>query len=70
MAVTLTEKAAGEIQRVLTEKNMPAGTVLRVGVAGGGCSGFQYALDFEKDAREGDAIWETDSATASASTLG
>ncbi|MCA9116357.1 MAG: iron-sulfur cluster assembly accessory protein [Planctomycetaceae bacterium] len=48
MAVTLTEKAAGEIQRVLTEKNMPAGTVLRVGVAGGGCSGFQYSLGFDE----------------------
>jgi iron-sulfur cluster assembly protein len=47
MAVTITEKAAGEIQRVISEQNFPAGTVLRIGVAGGGCSGFQYSLGFD-----------------------
>jgi iron-sulfur cluster assembly protein len=47
MAVTLTEKAAGEIKRVITEQNFPDGTVLRIGVAGGGCSGFQYSLGFD-----------------------
>jgi iron-sulfur cluster assembly protein len=45
MAVMLTEKAANEIKRVIQEH--PEGTVLRVGVAGGGCSGFQYALGFD-----------------------
>ena len=47
MAVTITEKAAGEIKRVITEQKMPAETVLRIGVAGGGCSGFQYSLGFD-----------------------
>lgn len=47
MAIKLSETAAGEIQRILTDKNMPEGTVLRVGVAGGGCSGFQYSLGFD-----------------------
>ena len=47
MAVTITEKAAGEIKRVITEQHMPAETVLRIGVAGGGCSGFQYNLGFD-----------------------
>ena|SRR5579863_2518248 len=47
MSVTITEKAAKEIQRVLTEQKMPEATVLRVGVAGGGCSGFQYSLGFD-----------------------
>lgn len=50
MAVTITEKAAKEIQRVITEQKMPAETVLRVGVAGGGCSGFQYSLGFDNQA--------------------
>lgn len=47
MAVTITEKAAKEIQRVIQDQKMPEGTVLRVGVAGGGCSGFQYSLGFD-----------------------
>lgn len=47
MAIKLTEKAAKEIQRVISE-SQPEGAILRVGVAGGGCSGFQYALGFDK----------------------
>ena len=48
--VTLTEKAANEIRRVITEQNMPETTVVRVGVAGGGCSGFQYLFRFDETA--------------------
>jgi iron-sulfur cluster assembly accessory protein len=48
MSVTITEKAAKEIQRVLSEQKMPETTVLRIGVAGGGCSGFQYSLGFDE----------------------
>jgi iron-sulfur cluster assembly protein len=49
MAVTLTEKAANEIKRVISEQKLSEGTVLRVGVAGGGCSGFQYSLGFDSN---------------------
>lgn len=48
--VHVTEKAAGEIKRVITEQKMPDNTVLRIGVAGGGCSGFNYKLGFDQDA--------------------
>ena len=47
MAVMISEKAAGEIKRVITEQKMSNETVLRIGVAGGGCSGFQYSLGFD-----------------------
>lgn len=47
MSVMLTEKAAGEIKRVMTEQKMPETSFLRIGVAGGGCSGFQYVLGFD-----------------------
>lgn len=47
MSVTLTEKAAKEVQRVMSEQKMPENTCLRVGVVGGGCSGFQYSLGFD-----------------------
>lgn len=48
MSVTLTEKAASEIKRVISEQQLPSDTTyLRIGVSGGGCSGFQYALGFD-----------------------
>lgn len=49
MAVTLSEKAASEVKRIIEEQKLDDGTVLRVGVAGGGCSGFQYSLGFDKE---------------------
>ena len=45
--IILTEKAVGEMNRVLSEKKLPDSTVLRIGVAGGGCSGFSYSLGFD-----------------------
>jgi iron-sulfur cluster assembly protein len=48
MSVTLTERAATEVQKIIADQKMPAGVMLRVGVAGGGCSGFQYALGFDE----------------------
>jgi iron-sulfur cluster assembly protein len=47
MSVTITEKAAKEVQRVMSEQKMPETAILRVGVVGGGCSGFQYSLGFD-----------------------
>jgi len=49
MAITLTEAAAGEIKRHMETEQIADGSVLRVGVAGGGCSGLQYSLGFETD---------------------
>lgn len=49
MPITLTETAAAEIKRYMAEQKVEEGTVLRMGVAGGGCSGLQYTLGFETD---------------------
>jgi iron-sulfur cluster assembly accessory protein len=38
--IVLTDRAARKIGRILAKE--PAGTVLRIAVSGGGCSGFQY----------------------------
>jgi iron-sulfur cluster assembly protein len=48
MAIMLTEKAANEVKRIMADQKLETGTVLRVGVTGGGCSGFSYALGFDK----------------------
>jgi iron-sulfur cluster assembly protein len=47
MAVILTEAAAGEIKRYREAQKVEEGAVLRMGVAGGGCSGLQYTLGFD-----------------------
>jgi iron-sulfur cluster assembly protein len=47
MAITLTERAASEVKKVLTDQKQPETTMLRVRVVGGGCSGFSYDLRFD-----------------------
>src|SRR5687768_17103785 len=50
MPITLSETAASEIKKIITEQNLPAeNTRLRVGVKGGRCSGFAYMLDLTED---------------------
>jgi iron-sulfur cluster assembly protein len=56
MAVTLSEKAAEEVKKIITEQNLPESTVLRVGVQGGGCSGFAYSLNFDSSTTERDRV--------------
>ena len=48
MAVSLTERAAGEVRRVKEQQSFEPDTFLRIGVTGGGCSGFSYSLGFDK----------------------
>jgi iron-sulfur cluster assembly protein len=50
MAITLTEKAANEVRRIVSETQAPGATeklYLRMRVVGGGCSGFQHKLDLD-----------------------
>ncbi|MEM1321669.1 MAG: iron-sulfur cluster assembly accessory protein [Bacteroidota bacterium] len=55
--ITLTDGAIKQLTRIRTEQNVPDDHSLRVGVKGGGCSGFSYILGF--DARkEGDDLYE------------
>ena len=52
--VTVTERAARRIGEIL--KQEPQGTMLRVSVEGGGCSGFQYRFDMERTKAEDDIL--------------
>ena len=52
--VSLTEPAAAKIKALLAEEQDGELGVLRIAVQGGGCSGFQYALGFDRAAQEGD----------------
>jgi iron-sulfur cluster assembly accessory protein len=59
--VTVTERAARRIGDIL--KREPEGTMLRVSVEGGGCSGFQYRFDVERTQAEDDILIRRDGAT-------
>ena len=52
--VTLTERAATKISGLMAEEPAGEAEVLRVAIQGGGCSGFEYALGFDRGAQEGD----------------
>mgnify|MGYP003648220445 CR=1 FL=1 len=45
--IMLSERAQLEVRRIVSEQSLGEGTFLRVGVKGGGCSGFQYTLGFD-----------------------
>jgi iron-sulfur cluster assembly accessory protein len=60
-AVTVSERAARKIGEIL--KGEPPGSMLRVSVAGGGCSGFQYKFDIEHDRADDDLVISRDGAT-------
>jgi len=55
--LTLTENAQKAVSRFISGAEEPV-TGLRIGVAGGGCSGFQYTMALEKGAEEGDTVLE------------
>ena len=52
--VIVTERAADKIAAIL--KSEPAGAMLRVSVEGGGCSGFQYRFDVEREKAADDTL--------------
>ena len=56
--ITLTGPAAGQLLRLLREKELPE-QGLRIFVHAGGCAGLQYGMAFEAQARENDTILES-----------
>lgn len=57
--VILSETAAREIKTIIQQQELDADKVrLRVGVKGGGCSGFSYVLDLTESQKETDELFE------------
>ena len=59
MAIGITDRAVKEVRRIVTDQNLPGETALRVGVKGGGCSGFSYDLYFEDETSDLDQSFES-----------
>jgi iron-sulfur cluster assembly protein len=59
--VTLTPAAAAKIRDLMSSEEDVS--VLRVAIEGGGCSGFQYGLGFDRGAQEGDHEFECEGVT-------
>ncbi|MDX1479322.1 MAG: iron-sulfur cluster assembly accessory protein [Saprospiraceae bacterium] len=60
--VTLSAGAVTQLKRIMAEQNIPETHGLRVGVKGGGCSGFSYLLGFDVR-KEKDQVYEVDGIT-------
>ena len=58
--IEITERAAKEVRRIVADQSLGSATALRVGVKGGGCSGFSYTLGFDDQIAEVDQVTELD----------
>lgn len=56
--VTLTPKAVEMVKITRDQEGIDPSHGLRIAVRGGGCSGFEYALDFESETRDNDWVYE------------
>ena len=55
--VQLTEGAVRQLRKIQESERIPSDHGLRIGVKGGGCSGFSYVLGFDVE-KEGDSVYE------------
>jgi iron-sulfur cluster assembly protein len=59
MPVTVSDTAAREICSIIKQQELDPGKIrLRVGVRGGGCSGFSYLLDLTETQKDSDEAWD------------
>ena len=61
--VTVTESAATKISELIAQESEEDVSVLRIAIEGGGCSGFQYALGFDRGPQDGDNEIESNGVT-------
>src|SRR3954464_14957147 len=56
--ITVSENARDHALDLIRQEGRPAGTFIRVGVEGGGCSGLSYKLEFDNVEKPGDQFFE------------
>lgn len=56
--ITVSENAKQHALDLIKNENRPQDSFIRVGVAGGGCSGLSYKLEFDNVLQEGDQVFE------------
>lgn len=57
--ISLTDKAVSEVKRIIADQSLTTDEIfLRLGVSGGGCSGFSYLMTFDKEIKEDDETRE------------
>lgn len=56
--ITVSPSAKEYINNLMAQENKEEGTFVRVGVKGGGCSGLEYKLTFDKEKKAGDEEYE------------
>ncbi|MEM9554569.1 MAG: iron-sulfur cluster insertion protein ErpA [Acidobacteriota bacterium] len=56
--VTVTQKAVDMVNTTRDQEQLDTESGLRIAVRGGGCSGFEYALDFENEVRDTDLVYD------------
>ena len=57
-AIQVTDKAKERIKALMQESNYNENYFLRVSVVGGGCSGLSYKMDFDKELKPADQVFE------------
>jgi iron-sulfur cluster insertion protein len=61
-AIRISDRAAGRIAKLVAEEKSD-GLMLRITVAGGGCSGFQYGFSLDDQKNDDDRLFERDGVT-------
>ena len=56
--ITVSESAAAQVVKLMSDEAMPENSFVRVGVKGGGCSGLMYEMDFDTQIKDGDQTFE------------
>ena len=56
--IKFTEGAINEIKRLMNDPAFDQSKMLRIGVKGGGCSGLSYKIDFDKELKPADQVFE------------
>tara|TARA_B000000532_G_scaffold237209_1_gene224303 strand:- start:167 stop:493 length:327 start_codon:yes stop_codon:yes gene_type:complete len=56
--IKVSESAAAQVVKIMSDEGMPENSFVRVGVKGGGCSGLMYEMDFDTEMKDGDQTFE------------